>query len=202
MSQFALPLDWPAAGGDGFILSAANARAVRHLERPGLWPVMATILTGPRKSGRSSLARAIAAKTGAELCDDAERADEEALFHRWNSAQERRRPLVIVAHARPPEWVVALPDLRSRLSATPHVAIDEPDDTLLAALIERGLSARGLPWTPELMAWMLPRIERTYLAAERVVDVLDQATLGTHRRLSLALARRVLAEAMLVGRKR
>jgi hypothetical protein len=196
MSQLALPFDWPAAGvTGGFIMSAASASAVRHLDHPALWPVMATILTGPRKSGRSSLARIFAAKTGGDLCDDADRCDEEALFHRWNSAQERRRPLLIVADARPPEWRVTLPDLRSRLAATPHVAIGPPDDALLSALIERGLAVRGLPWSPELMAHVLPRIERSYVAAERVVDALDQAALATRRRLGIATAKRVLAEA-------
>ena len=69
--------------------------------------------------------------------------DEEALFHAWNHAQERRRPLLIVADAPPPAWEVALPDLRSRLAATPHVRDRRPDDALIGQLIDKLLGDRG-----------------------------------------------------------
>ena len=52
--QFALPLDWPQAGDDGrFIISEANREAFEHFRSWSLWPVKATILTGPRRSGRT-----------------------------------------------------------------------------------------------------------------------------------------------------
>ena len=134
MNQIALPLDWPVADRDeDFLISEANRAAFEHLKRWSLWPVMATLLTGPRKSGRSLLGRIFVRKTGGRLFDNAEEHDEEALFHAWNEAQATRRPLLIVADAPPPRWEVALPDLRSRLAATPHVAIGEPDDALIGA---------------------------------------------------------------------
>src|SRR3546814_12085629 len=87
---------------------------------------MATILTGPRKSGRSLLGRIFVRKTGGRLFDDAQSHDEETLFHAWNEAQERRKPLLIIADEPLPAWRVALPDLRSRLTATPQIRIEEP----------------------------------------------------------------------------
>ena len=113
MSQIALPFDWPPdPRDDEFLVSDSNARAVQQLERWSTWPVMAVVLTGPRKSGRSLLARIFAAKSGGEIIDDAERQSETAIFHAWNRAQESRHPLVIVADAPPPEWPIKLPDLR------------------------------------------------------------------------------------------
>ena len=100
MAQIALPLDWPVADGDeDFLLSESNAQAFEHLKRWSTWPVMASLLTGPRKSGRSLLGRIFVRKTGGRLFDNAERHDEEAIFHAWNEAQEKRRPLLIVADA-------------------------------------------------------------------------------------------------------
>jgi len=53
MSQIALPLDWPAGDTEqDYLVSDANRPLIRHFEHWSLWPVMATILTGPRKSGR------------------------------------------------------------------------------------------------------------------------------------------------------
>jgi hypothetical protein len=70
---------------------------------------MASLLTGPRKSGRACSAGSSCAKTGGRLFDDAEDHDEEAIFHAWNEAQETRRPLLIIADAPPPAWTVSCP---------------------------------------------------------------------------------------------
>lgn len=190
MSQIALPLDWPADDAhEDFIVSETNAAAVRHLDHWGTWPVMATILTGPRKSGRSLLGRLFATKSGGRLFDEADRRPEEELFHAWNAAQAEHRPLLIVADRPPPAWPVRLPDLRSRLGATPIVSIGDPDDALVAALIEKLLRRRNLQTPPDLVSWLVPRIERTYVGIVRAVDALDEAALAKRVRLSVKLAR-------------
>jgi hypothetical protein len=196
VSQIALPLDWPEdERDDQFILSAANVAVAKHLEHWALWPVPITILTGPRKSGRSLIARLFAQKTGGRLIDDAWRVEEETIFHAWNAAMASRRPLLIVADAAPPEWPVRLPDLASRLTATPRVAILPPDDDLLRALLERGLARRGLPVPPPLTAWLASRIERSYVGIIAAIDALDRAALTRHHRLTIPLAREALMEA-------
>ena len=194
MSQFALPLDWPAAErAEDFIVSAATADAVRHLDHLALWPVMATLLTGPRKSGRSFIGRIFVQQHGGRLIDNAERVDEEEIFHAWNRAQAERAPLLIIADAPPPTWKVELPDLASRLAATPHVAIGDPDDALLAALIARQMALRGLPIGVDVIDWIVGRIERSHVAAHRVIDLLDAAAWHRRSRISVALARDVLS---------
>jgi hypothetical protein len=196
VSQIALPLDWPEdERDDQFILSGANAAVAKHLEHWALWPVPITILTGPRKSGRSLLGRLFAQKTGGKLIDDVWAVDEETIFHAWNAAMTSRRPLLIVADTAPPEWPIALPDLASRLAATPRVAILPPDDDLLRALLERGLAHRGLPAPPTLIAWLAARIERSYVGIIAAVDALDRASLTRHHRLTIPLAREALLQA-------
>jgi chromosomal replication initiation ATPase DnaA len=193
MSQIGLPLDWPAdERREDFIIGETNAAAVNHLDRLGTWPVMATILTGPRKSGRSLLGRLFARKTGGRLIDDAERRAEEEIFHAWNAAQGDRRPLLIIADAAPPAWKIRLPDLRSRLGATPVVSLGDPDDALAAKLIEKMLAQRNLAAPPDLVAWLLPRVERSHVALLNMVDALDEAALSKRARLSIRLARATL----------
>ena len=73
MNQIALPLDWPVADRDeDFLISDSNRGAFEHLKRWSLWPVMATLVTGPRKSGRSLLGRLFVRKTGGRLFDNGE----------------------------------------------------------------------------------------------------------------------------------
>jgi len=203
VGQIALPLDWPVADKDeDFILSEANRTPFEHLKRWAIWPVPVTLLTGPRKSGRSLLGRIFVRKTGGRLFDDAERHDEETLFHAWNDALARRRPLLIIADLPPPGWDVRLPDLRSRLAATPHVEILDPDEDLLRHLIVKLLADRGVIVPEDVADFVVPRIERSYVAVQQAVDAIDRAMMSYNRTMSVALARRVLAEAGLIKRAR
>jgi hypothetical protein len=203
MNQIALPLAWPIAEREeDFLLSECNRAAFEHLRRWPTWPVMATVLTGPRKSGRSLLGRIFVRKTDGRLFDDAEDHDEEALFHAWNEAQASRRPLLIVADAPPAAWTIGLPDLKSRLGATPLIEIGGPDDQLLGQLVAKLLADRGLAVPQEVVDFLVPRVERSYVAAQRVVGALDEAMLSRPRRLTVPMAKQALEEARLIGRAR
>jgi hypothetical protein len=193
VSQIALPLDWPAPESESdFIVSQANAEAVRHLGHWSLWPVMATVLSGPRKSGRSFLGRIFAARSGAALVDGGEQANEEDLFHAWNRALSERRPLLVIADRPCAEWNIGLPDLRSRLAATPHIMIHEPDDALVRALLERLMASRGIAFGTDVPEWIARRIERSYVAVHRVIDALDQAAWTRRRKIGVQAAREAL----------
>ncbi|WP_315760023.1 HdaA/DnaA family protein [Sphingomonas sp. Y38-1Y] len=195
MTQLRLPLQRPeGARKDEFIVGDANQAAVHHLEHWGTWPVMAALLTGPRKSGRSLLARLFTRRAGGRMIDEAERVSETEIFHAWNTAQAERKPLLIVTDHAPPDWSVRLPDLRSRLAATPVLRIDEPDDALFTALLQDQLERRELYAGEEAVAWMLRRVERSYLSLVRIVDALDDAAHEAgKRRISIPLARPALS---------
>lgn len=199
MSQIALPLAWPAdPRDDEFLVTPSNVRAVHMLDRWATWPVMAALLVGPRKSGRSLLARIFAAKSAGTIIDGASGRPEDELFHAWNRAQADRRPLLMIADAPPPEWKIRLPDLRSRIAATPLAEIGAPDDALMRALFERKFMQRGLDARPDLLDWLVARIERSHVAVMRSVDALDQAVMERRKRLSIPLARTTLAAAALI----
>jgi chromosomal replication initiation ATPase DnaA len=201
-SQMALPLALPAdPRDDSFLVTPSNARAVHLLERWGAWQVRVAILTGPRRSGRSTLARLFAAKSGGAIIDDAHATSEEALFHAWNAAQSSGRPLLLVTDAPPPLWDVALPDLRSRLAASVHVEVGAPDDALVRSLLDYRLNRLGLDARPDLVDWLSSRIERSHLAVERTVDALDQACAERRKRLTIPLARATLIDAGLIAGK-
>jgi len=195
MSQLDLPLVRPPSARDEqFLIGDSNAHAVQAIERWRTWPVMAALLVGPRKSGRSLLARVFAGTTGGTIADEAERWPETELFHAWNRAQAAGRPLLMVADAPPPEWSVRLPDLRSRLGASPLLRIAPPDDALVADLLLYLLDRRELDARPDLIAWLGKRVERSHLAVLRVVDRLEEdADSRGSRRLSIPLARAALS---------
>lgn len=192
MNQIALPLAWREDENGEFLVVPSNAQAVRLLEHWATWPVRTAVLAGPPRSGRSLLGRIFAARAGATVIDDAERVDEEVLFHAWNKAQGDRRPLLMIAAALPPHWSVTLPDLRSRLAASPVAEIGPPEDMLIAALYERGFAHRHLDARPDLIAWLTARTERSHAAVIDTIDRLDRAALAGRRRLTIPLARETL----------
>lgn len=195
MNQIALPLDWPDGDRDArFIVDESNADAVRHLDHWTLWPVHVSLLTGPRKSGRSTLGRIFAAKSGGAVIDDADLSDEEALFHAWNAAQASQRPLLIIADDPPPRWTIALPDLRTRIAATPKTRIMEPSDMLIANRLHQHFGERGLAVPDNAIDYLLKRMNRSHYALLQTIETLDRMTFERRGRITRDLAREAIVE--------
>lgn len=194
MTQLALPLAYRAADGEAdFFVSDANRDAVAWLDRWPDWPQPQTLLIGPPASGKSHLARLFARRAlAACVSDDAHRVPADALFHAWNAAT-LAQPLLLTAPILPRLWADRLPDLASRLAATPTFAIHAPDDALLAAVLAKQFADRGLRVDPAVAAYLLARIERSFAAAAALVDRLDAAALSAGCGVTLPLARAVLA---------
>jgi Bacterial dnaA protein len=200
--QLPLPLGWQGGrtGEPGFIVGAANRDAVRHIEGFADWPAPASLLIGPRGSGRSALGAMFMAAGGMAVIDPLERADETALFHAWNRAAETGGRLLVIADDAGAVADIVLPDLRTRLSSAPVVAISEPDEALTSALIDHLLVQRRLAAAPGLSRYIAARIERSYAAIHASVAVIDAAALAAHAPPTVPLARAALIGAGLIGR--
>ncbi|WP_379546022.1 ATPase [Qipengyuania sp. DSG2-2] len=174
-TQIALPLSLQSEGEPARIaLGPANQRAAEALADPSPWPFGTAILTGPPRSGKSLLGRWFA-QSGGVVIDGADGWDETDLFHRWNRAQEQGEKLLLIADGE--EWEITLPDLRSRLGAALHLQIGQPDDAMLADLIEIHASQRGLALGEGALTYLVPRITRSFAEIERVVAAIDRLSL-------------------------
>jgi chromosomal replication initiation ATPase DnaA len=213
---FHLPVVTSRARGD-FFVAAGNALAHTTLATPESWPGGKLVLVGPEGSGKSHLAGIFAENTGATLIasadlesiapdrlatapvvvDDADRiagnrAAETALFHLHNMVLAARQPLLVTARSAPARWGITLPDLASRMEAAGLAQIESPDDALLSAVLVKLFSDRQLDVPPNLIAYLVPRIDRSLAAAAQVVARLDQAALAEKRPVTRDLARQVL----------
>jgi chromosomal replication initiation ATPase DnaA len=156
-------------------------------------------VTGPRRSGRTLLARSFVERVGGRLFDEADRRDEEELFHAWNQAQDSGRPVVLVSDEAPPAWKQRLPDLKTRLAVTPVATIGNPDDDLFPALIQLHFADRGLHIPGDALRYMSERLQRDYWTAERAVEAVDRFAIAERARLSLPTVRRALSDARMIG---
>ncbi|HBC14550.1 ATPase [Erythrobacter citreus] len=175
-SQIALPLIPAGAGEPSSIVIGSGNRAVAEaLAAPASWPFRTAILHGPPRAGKSLFARWFAAQQAGEAIDDAETLDETAIFHRWNRAQESGIPLLLVVGGG--GWDIALPDLRSRMGAALQLEIGPPDDALATDLMLSHAAQRGLVLGEGAPAYLVPRMERSYAAIEKIVGEIDRLSL-------------------------
>lgn len=125
----------------------------------------------------------------------AERAEaEEALFHIANRLALGGGSLMVSGRAAPAQWELALPDLASRLGAAPVARLEAPDDALLAAVLVKLFTDRQLPVAPDLVSYLVSRMDRSFVAAETMVARLDAAGLERRRRITRGLAAEILRE--------
>jgi chromosomal replication initiation ATPase DnaA len=210
MTQLAFFLDAPRETAGEFFVSDANRQAHDWVNAWPQWPAAALVLCGPEASGKTQLARLWAKKTGASflphdtpaaqclvaglraVIEDADQIEEEKLFHLLNHTALMGGSLLLTTRTLPREWHMRLADLRSRLLALPLAMIGDPDDTLLEALLIKHFSDRQLRISPEVMAYLGSRIERSYAAVRDVVARIDAASMEAKRDISVPFIRDIL----------
>jgi len=202
---------------DNFLEGPANAAGLALVESWPEWPSRIMLLVGPEGSGKSHLAtiwaeqsgaRSISAHaltaasvpgalaTGALVVEDLNTPDfdERALFHLMNLAREDGAFALITARAPPSTFQIELRDLRSRMRAAPTVALLPPDDQLLRALIIKFCTDRQMAADESVVGYLATRIERSYAAARRAVELLDTEALRQGRPVTRALAAELLRD--------
>ena len=200
---------------DNFLEGPANEAALTLIDAWPEWPSRIMMLVGAQGSGKSHLAaiwaeqagaRATSAHaltaaavpgalaTGALVVEDLRPTDfdERALFHLVNLAREDGAYVLITARLMAAAMEVELRDLRSRLRALPSVSLLPPDDQLLRALIVKFCADRQLAVDESVVGYLATRIERSYAAARRAVELLDSEALRQGRPVTRALAAELL----------
>jgi chromosomal replication initiation ATPase DnaA len=192
MRQIALPLDELRGGGSSsLIITDVNATAFAGLGNAAAWPGRCGILVGPARSGKSLMARYLAAQ-GGTVIDDADTAGAQVLFNAWNRAQENGIALLLVSRWRPADWNIDLPDLRSRLGAALLLEISPPDDEMIEQLLQKQLADRGAAISIDALSYVKRRIERSYAAIEAFARNANALAMAENAPVNLALVKKLL----------
>ena len=216
IEQLTLPFD--LAGGlsrPDFSVGAANRAAVEMIERWPEWPSRTVVLIGPPASGKSHLAAILAERSGARVValagadlqglaasaldrplvleDAGPGLDQAGLFHLLNSIEAAAGHLMITSTLPPSHWGLTLADLVSRLRAASPVGIDAPDDRLLRDVIAKLFADRQTVVDPQVISYMVDRMERSYQSARDLVAEIDRRALQRKSAITRPLVADVLA---------
>ncbi|WP_374763970.1 HdaA/DnaA family protein [Yunchengibacter salinarum] len=202
----------PSLSLKDFVVSESNRDAFALVNGWPHWPSHGVALVGPPDSGKTHLGEGWRARSDgrafgpdddpatiapgeALLLEDVDRRPYAAdqLFHLFNWSRETGGSLLMTGRLPPSQWPYSLPDLTSRLATLSVGTIHDPDDQLMMVLLLKLFSDRQLQVDLRVINYIIPRVERSFHAANRLVAQLDRMALAEKRGVTIALARACLA---------
>lgn len=206
MQQLPLDLVTPDRfSRDRLITNAALGAVVDDVLTPGAWPSPYILIHGPAGSGKTHVGHIFAETHSARMLtasqtrdyeigdrrshvvDDADLASQETLFHLFNAAQASGGYLVLLTRLHPLQWPVEVLDWQSRLRAMRLVTLPQPDEDLLAAILSNLFAQRAISPSPDAIAYIASRADRSVAALQKFVTELEHYANG--RAFTRALAR-------------
>lgn len=209
-----------ALGREDFLIGPCNAAAVKLIDRWPEWHTPLMIISGPAASGKSHLAavwreragalninpEALLTSTAEQIASQGrhivldgfdpwlgDKAAETTLFHLYNMFWSEKRSILATMRMAPAQADFVLPDLASRVRASVLASIQPPDDVLLASVLIKLFSDRQLSITNDVIQYTLPRMERSFAAARKIVEQADRTALAAKKPVTVSLMRSVLA---------
>ncbi len=198
-----------------FLVTSRNEHALNLIAAWPEWHAPAAIVFGPPQSGKTYIAKIWQSRSGAKFVEpgalaghiwsapytplavenlDSGGFSETALFHHLNLAREYGSHILLTAKTAPGLWNIGLPDLRSRIRSYPAAEIKPPDQDHLAALLVKHFSDRQIEVPPDVISYLVSRMERSMAAAQTLTAHIDKLALSEQRKITRAFAARVLKD--------
>jgi chromosomal replication initiation ATPase DnaA len=212
------PFELAIRADETWIVGDSNRVAVKALENWATWPGGALALCGPEASGKSHMAKLWAARAQADIMsalsgpeaafeafkrrsgriviDDVDKAhDDESITLVLDLARARGGAVLLVGRSAPGSWPTRTRDLSSRFAGLPVATLEEPDEGVLAAALQRLARARYIELREPVARYLAQHMERSFTSANDIVDALDRLMIKGRQPVSYDLARRALDSA-------
>ena len=204
----------PAFGREDFFVSSCNEEAIAYIDLWPNWPTPLIWLYGPPGSGKSHLAAVWQEKSGARHIKQSTVAEnlknispgfcifildlsegienENLLLNFYNVVSEYRGSILVTALSPPARLKFLLPDLGSRLKASPVINLTLADDALLEAVLIKLFTDRQLKVKAEVVPYLVRRMDRSIAAAQELVGLIDEVALAEKKMITVPLVRSII----------
>ena len=197
-----------------FFVSSKNSLAFKIIKNWPDWQVNCVFLYGPKKCGKSSLAKIWQKNSGAIYLDKVHfenlmnidfdlkkitskswiienldniltnKENHEKILNLLNILKTYNSFLLITSLNSPKLLNIKLQDLVSRLAASLVVEVKELDDELMIRIIEKYFDERGIRLDSSVISYICNRIERTYTSTIKMVKLIDEHSLSNGRKIT------------------
>ena len=216
-----LIIDMPkrsALDREDFMVNECNQEAIQFIDNFYQRKMNSGVLIGPKGSGKSHLVNVFCKNFEKEKWIISEKKEkdiykvfqennvviiedidlitsldeEEYLFHSINLSKELNKILLLTSGLDLSKINIKTPDLRSRLDSIQSVNILEPNDDLMNILILKLFHDRQILIKPNIISYLMQRVERSYLGISEIVDLIDNVSLSKKKSISINLIKELL----------
>jgi len=216
-----LIIDMPkrsALDREDFMVNECNQEAIQFIDNFYQRKMKSGVLIGPKGSGKSHLVNVFCKNFEKEkwiisekkekdiykvfqennvvIIEDidliASLDEEKYLFHSINLSKELNKILLLTSGLDLSKINIKTPDLRSRLDSIQSVNILEPNDDLMNILILKLFHDRQILIKPNIISYLMQRVERSYLGISEIVDLIDNVSLSKKKSISINLIKELL----------
>ena len=209
-----LIIDMPkrsALDREDFMVNECNQEAIQFIDNFYQRKMKSGVLIGPKGSGKSHLVNVFCKNFEKEnwiiskkiekdiykvfqennvvIIEDIDLItsldEEEYLFHSINLSKELNKILLLTSGLDLSKINIKTPDLRSRLDSIQSVKILEPNDDLMNILILKLFHDRQILIKPNIISYLMQRVERSYLGISEIVDLIDNVSLSKKKSISI-----------------
>jgi DnaA regulatory inactivator Hda len=124
--------------------------------------------------------------------DDAHLLDPKERAHLWNLSNKLTRaggPLIIAALHSPDETFGHDPHLKSRVTAGLVYRLEPPEDNVRVLILDKLARDRNIRLAQDVCNYLVTRKSRNVKELERIIEILDRASLQLKRRITIPLVK-------------
>ena len=198
-------------------INSCNEIAINLIEKWPDWPSdnRITCIYGPSGSGKTHLSNLWMQKANAVIHDKINHLSleyiysinkpiifenlsnnknwpEGLLFEFINEMRSSNNYLLITCSKNPSKLNWKLNDLISRVSSFTNIEIKLPNDDLIKKILNKCYADRQLSLDKQYIDYISMRIERSYLAINKIVDIIDTLTLQYKRPINFSLVKEAI----------
>ena len=117
---------------------------------------------------------------------------EEKILHIFNNLSENSGKIIFTSRKLPKFWGIELKDLLSRLMSLTILELNIPDDNLLEAVMAKQFLDKQIKVDNEVLKYAIPRMERSFLFAKKLVEELDIESLKTNKPIKKIMVSKII----------